>query len=600
MSRKLVFMIAFLGVFATSLNGQSIGLNLISTYHTGIFDGGAAEISTYDPASKKLFYVNADDKTIDILDLSTPASPSLVSQIDLAPYGKAANSVAVLDGILAAAVEDTIKQDSGRVVFFDANGTYQNQVTVGALPDMLTFTPDGSKILVANEGEPNDDYTVDPEGSVSIIDISGGIATLTNANVSFATFTSFNGTTLDPSVRIFGNNGSATVAEDVEPEYITVSEDSKWAYVVLQENNAIAIVNVDSAKVTEIAGLGFKDHNLSGNGLDPSDKNATINIGQWPVKGMYQPDAITSYKASGKTYLVTANEGDSRDYAGYSEEDRIKDVTLDTVAFPNHAFLQTDSAIGRLNITLANGDTDNDGDYDVLYAYGARSFSIWDTTGALIYDSGDEFEQRIAADYPAYFNSNNDDNTSYKKRCDNKGPEPEAVEVAWIGGKAYAFIGLERMGGIMVYDITNPNSPSFVEYELNRDFSMPEDSSAAGDLGPEDILYVSPANSPISNGLIIVSNEVSGTVSIYSVDGDTLTGVDDNAPSENALKVYPNPVNTGFINFNKTVTGFLFDVKGNRVATIRKSTMVDVSALQTGTYLLKTEENEVSKVVITH
>jgi hypothetical protein len=200
-------------------------------------------------------------------------------------------------------------------------------VEVGALPDMLVFTPDGKRVLVANEGEPNDAYDVDPEGSVSIIDLPNDITKLTQANVRTATFDKFNDAELDPSIRIFGPG--ATVAQDLEPEYITVSKDSKTAWVALQENNAIAVLDIDSGEFTALRGLGFKDHRLPGNELDVSDRDKQINITNWPVFGIYQPDAIASYDYQGRTYIVTANEGDARDYDGFSEEFRVKDLMLD-------------------------------------------------------------------------------------------------------------------------------------------------------------------------------------------------------------------------------------------------------------------------------
>jgi 2',3'-cyclic-nucleotide 2'-phosphodiesterase/3'-nucleotidase/5'-nucleotidase len=268
-----------------------VDLKLIGRYSSNVYDGGGTEIAAYDAATSHLFSVNAATGALDIIDLSDPSNPVLVSSIYLSPYGAAANSVAIMNGIVAAAVEDTNKQENGSAVFFDAAGNYLNQVEVGALPDMLTFTPDGMKVLVANEGEPSSDYTVDPVGSVSIIDLSGGIAGLSQANVTTLDFSAYNNTILDPSIRVYGPN--ATVAQDMEPEYIAVSGNSEKAYVTLQENNALGVINLKNNKIVSLIGLGFKDYMDVNNKLDASDQNsAIVNITNWPVYGMYQPDAI--------------------------------------------------------------------------------------------------------------------------------------------------------------------------------------------------------------------------------------------------------------------------------------------------------------------
>ena len=246
------------GTILAQESGESpISLNLLGTYETGIYDEGAAEIVTYDPASERAFVVNGGTATIDILDLSDPTAPVLVSQIDITPYGAAATSVDVHDGVLAAAVPNEDTQANGSIVFFTTDGNFMAQVEAGALPDMITFTPDGTKVMTANEGEPNGDYDNDPEGSVTIVDISGGVERVTQENVTQVSLAVFNEAALDDSIRIFGPN--ATVAQDLEPEYIAVSSDSSTAWVTLQENNALAVVDLQAGAAITIAGLGFKD-----------------------------------------------------------------------------------------------------------------------------------------------------------------------------------------------------------------------------------------------------------------------------------------------------------------------------------------------------
>lgn len=895
-----------------------VTLNVLGTYATGLYDEGAAEIVTYDAATQRAFVVDGGNASIDILDISNPLSPTLVSQIDVTPYGDGATSVDVHDGVLAAAVPNEETQANGAIVFFTTDGEFIAQVEAGALPDMVTFTPDGTKVMSANEGEPNDDYDNDPEGSVTIVDISGGVETVTQENVTQVSFAAFNEAALDESIRIYGP--AATVAQDLEPEYIAVSADSATAWVTLQENNALAVIDLQAGEAITITGLGFKDWsrpqatvdlyefidlpvlgttaagqdilqggfsglyfegideatgnylflthpdrgpnpdpvdvdddglgerpfalpdyqaqwqrfalnpesgeiiwgdvtllstadgtpitglpNLAGEegyayadeepidlmgnkleldpygadmegivmaddgtywmvdeyrpaiyhfgadgvlieryvpegsnneeeginvgveafpaiyaqrranrgfeavayydgtlyafiqspiddpdtrndansrsgtsvrilafdtatattvgeyvymieggavdkigdavalsatemlvierdsafgptaqkfifqidlsnatnlqevdvpqglqrqseaglamagimpvaktlyvdlaevgyyagdkpeglalidentlavlndndfgtsavfstttglldepssvtpvilgiihlkpqGLDASNEDGMINIQPWPVHGMYQPDAIAAYEVDGETYLITANEGDARDYDGYSEEERIGDLVLDLTVFPNAAELQADENLGRLNSTTAGTDTDGDGLVDRLLTYGARSFTIWNSAGELVWDSGSEIAAIIAEQYPDDFNANGD-NGSFDNRSDDKGTEPEAVTTGVINGVPYAFIGLERIGGVMVYDVSDPTAPTFIQYVNNRDFSA-ETEAESGDVAPEGLKFVAGEDSPTGTPLLLVANEVSGSTTIFEI-----------------------------------------------------------------------------------
>ncbi len=511
-----ILVVCSLVAFSDSAKAMQISLDLLGTHRTGIFDDSAAEIPAYDPDSNRLFVTNGSTNQIDILDISNPSNPTALTSISL--MGGGVNSVAVNNGLVAVAEQAATVTNPGIVSFYDTDGNFLNSVGVGALPDMLTFTPDGKMILVANEGEPNDDYTVDPEGSVSIIDLSGDIADLTDANVMFADFQAFNDSVeqlTNLGVRIFGPN--ATVAQDLEPEYITVSEDSTKAWISLQENNALAILDIPTATITDIVPLGFKDLSQPENALDASNEDEAINIQTYDnLFGMYQPDTIASYEVDGKTYIVTANEGDSRDYDGFSEEDRVADLLLDDTAFPNAEELQQEPVLGRLTVTTTLGNTDGDGDFEQLFAFGGRSFSIWDEDGNLIWDSGNDFEVLLAQLLPDFFNASNSNN-NFDNRSDDKGPEPEAITIGVVGEQIYAFIGLERIGGIMVYNVTDPNNPFFVTYTNNRDFTQDVTSPLAGDLGPEGLLFIDPEDSPTDSPLLVVTNEVSGTTSIYGV-----------------------------------------------------------------------------------
>lgn len=509
---------------------QSIGLTPVGVYRTGVFDGGGSEIVAYDPASTRVFSVNLAGKRIDVIDISNPAAPFLATTIDVTPWGSQANSVSTFNGVLAVAVEAVVKTDPGKVVFFNAFGGFLSAVTVGALPDMLTFTPNGKLVLVANEGEPNSygqPDSVDPEGSISIIDVGGNIASLTNAHVTNAGFAHFNNAALDPSIRVFGPG--ATVAQDLEPEYIAVAPNGKTAFVTLQENNAIGVIDLNLKRVQKLYGLGFKDHNQPGKGMDTSDRDSqTISIQPRPVLGMYQPDAIAVFEFEGVNYLMTANEGDVREWAGLpngSEASRAGSLNLDPVAYPNGAALKNNASLGRLNVTLFNGNPDNDSDFDQLYSFGARSFSLWSTSGKQVYDSGDLIERLTREVSPNLFNANHSNNSNLgnpnnwtrDSRSDDKGAEPEGVTVAKLFGRTLAFVALERNSGILVVDIAHPLHPVIVNYINLRVVDVDPASAAAEDLGPEGLVVVQAVDSPNGKPLLIVANEVSGTTRIYEI-----------------------------------------------------------------------------------
>jgi len=490
----------------------------------------ASEIPAFDPGSDRLFVVAAS--TVNVYQMN--ASGGLAALADLTPgftppagMTAAPNSVAVRGGIVAVAYEVTDDatgaHQPGRVSFFDAaTGTFINAVDVGALPDMLTFTPNGSKVLVANEGEPNSygqANSFNPEGSVSVIDLSLGVASATVQTAGFAGFNGQIDALKASGVRIFGPG--ATVAQDLEPEYITVTPDGRTAVVTLQEANSLALVDVGSATVTQILPLGLKDHRLPGNGFDASDRDVDgssasggrINIQNWPVFGMYQPDAIASFSAGGRTYFVTANEGDSRsndDFPGFNEEVRVgaSSYVLDPTVFPDAAALKLNANLGRLTVTNATGDTDGDGDFDFIAAFGARSFTIWDSAGNVVHDSGDALERITAARTPTLFNSGGvpAGSDGFDTRSDNKGPEPEAVVIGQVGGRTYAFIGLERVGDVMVYDVSRPDRPEFIQY-----INTPQDR------GVEGLAFVAAGDSPTGKPLLITAAETSNTVTVFEI-----------------------------------------------------------------------------------
>ena len=486
-----------------------IQVRAIGKHVTGIAGLGAAEIAAFDPASKRLFSVNSAANSLEILDLSDPAAPLLVSSVAMAScaFGNP-TSVAVRDGLVAVAAENFIDAEPGWVAFFTTDGDCLTAVVVGAGPDMLTFTPNGRYLLVANEGEAG--VGGDPSGSVAMIRMAGAGAAPAQWDVSLVGFDAFDKATLDPRIHRVNPSPLIALGVDLEPEYIAVSHDSKIAWVTLQENNALGVLDLEAQRFSALLPLGFKDHRLLSNALDASDADGGIRLSNWPVLGMYQPDAIATLDYRGETLLVTANEGDSRS----AEEARVMSSLLDPTSFPNAVLLQLPANLGRLRITNLRGDTDGDGDFDEVYAFGSRSFSIWSASGQLVFDSGDTFERVTAAAVPAIFNSNGDSSATFDTRSDDKGPEPEGVVVGKLFGKSYAFIGLERVGGIMIFDVTNPLHPAFVGYVNNHAIGGP---LATGDVSPEGLLFVKAEDSPSGNALLIVSHEISGTTTVYEI-----------------------------------------------------------------------------------
>ena len=577
---------------------DSITLNYLGRYSANIFGASAAEIPAFDPVNQRIFIVNAQKGAVDVLNAADPANPVLLQELTVESIteGAVVNSIAYKGGYLAVAVEAPTKTDNGWVALFDATSLEMlGYEQVGAQPDMVTFTPDGQYVLTANEGEPSTDYQIDPVGSISILGVSEGQL----VEVRTAGFSAFN-TQADAlrsaGVRIYGPN--ASVEQDLEPEYIAISSDSGTAWVSLQENNALAKVDIATATVTDILPLGYKDHGTAGNGLDVSDSDDAINIDTWPgVLGMYQPDSIAAYEVDGETLLVTANEGDSRAWGeddqaywdgdagkGFVEEFRVKHLVhvsgfdrragddlppqlrdlaagalLNPTTFAycgataaDPGDCRADENLGRLTVAWTDGyrkDANGDpvlfdasgnqnlaGDrlmYDNLYAYGARSFSIRDGDGQLVWNSGDQLEQYFASDacmlganrnIPCtdYFNATHDEGDTFDNRSDNKGPEPEGVTVGQLGNKTFAFIGLERIGGVMAWDITDPTAPVLVDYLNTREDWTTADPSTvlatAGDLGPEGLVFIAPEDSPNGEALLVIGNEVSGTTAVYQIN----------------------------------------------------------------------------------
>jgi len=464
---------------------------------------------------------------------------TLGTPVNVAPHvndsGFTAGGVQSLDitgNLLAIAVANATKNLSGVIAFYslDANGaaTFVRKVTVGALPDGVAFSPNGKYLVVANEGEPlkNSATSIsDAEGSISIIAITDGQPATSATTLGFTDFNTggSRASELPSGVRIV--RPGATFSQDVEPEYVTISDDSKTAFVTLQEANAVAVVDLANARISKIHALGFKDFGQSKNKLWANDTTAYTTCTSATVcaaptlknytnlYGYYLPDGVASFTMAGKTYFLTGNEGDNKDdyiETASAESARVSSIasSLDTTVFPT----SVSTELARLNINkTANGTAvgvNSSGKYEKLFTYGARSFSIWDAdTGAQVFDSGDDFERVVYNDAtPSLLFS------ALKGRMDDKGPEPENIVVGQVGSEYFAFIGLERSSGIMMYQITNPAKPKFVQYIRNT-----SDAATSGDISPEGLKFIPAADSPTGVPLLLVGYEVSGSMAVFQI-----------------------------------------------------------------------------------
>ncbi|MBU1657704.1 choice-of-anchor I family protein [bacterium] len=483
-------------------------LTKLGSYKTSL--KAASEIVAYDKTSHRMFTTNGAANKIDIIDISNVSTPVLVSQIDLLAYGTGVNSVASQGGKVAVAVEvkstDGLYTNAkGKVVIFDTNGVFERSVTVGYLPDMVTFNEDGTKVIVANEGEPNGDYSVDPIGSVGIVTLADG--SYVDISFSNATLTD----ALDGTPVRLGKTPSNDKAKDIEPEYIAIS--GNYAYITLQENNAMAKINLTDNTLEYVKSYGAKSWETDSNNTIDIEEEGVIKMKSYAgLFGLYMPDSIAAYDVGGTTYIVTANEGDGREYPisdvnasletgdALTDEKKISKLNLDASIASEY------TSENDLKVVTDMGDTDNDGDYDKLYSYGARSFSIWDANGNIVFDSGDEISKKVALYEPELFNQ---DDAEMDGRSGNKGAEPEALTVGTIHGKTYAFLGLERQNAIMVYDITTPTKAKFVDYYK---------TGIEGDVSAEGMKFIPATDSPNGKNLLLVSYEVSGSTVVYEIN----------------------------------------------------------------------------------
>jgi len=506
-----------------SVNGK---LTHIGSYSTGSVSesGGVAEIVIYNNDNKRIYLVNGALGSLDIVDASGLRSGRftempLHKRIDISAMGAAngfiygdltSAAVSTSNKIIALAVHHSNYNEQGYIVIINYEGEYIRHYRAGVQPDMICFTPDEQYILTADEGEPREGYgagRIDPPGTVTIINVKahelqpGAKREGSAPEARIIGFEAFDNAQARAAFLRSGGiiNKGAQPSLDFEPEYIAVSENSRTAYVALQEANAIALLDIASGTFLSVMGLGFKNHNLPQNSLDVL-RDGKIELRTQNLYGAYQPDGIAFVTIKGKSYILSANEGDAREWgSGNNAYNDILQFNIDG------------SRLDTINNSLKEGLADGE-----RYLFGARSFSIWDLndgTAKIVYDSGNEFETRTAEYFPNNFNASHTNN-ELDSRSGRKGPEPEYITTMQVVKNIYAVIGLERIGGIMLYDISNPASVNFFDYINTRDFSGSELKNMS-DLGPEGLYAVQASASPTKRPLIFVANEISGTISVF-------------------------------------------------------------------------------------
>lgn len=496
-----------------SVNGV---LNYLGSYSTGAQneDGGVAEIVKYNPDNQKMYLVSGQFQSVDIVSLKGTQvdqqnTYTLEKRLDIhtlaAEHGFTCSDITSVDintklDIMAIAVQGEQYTDNGSIVLFDYDGNYITHFAAGCQPDMITFTKDGKYVLTANEGEPREGYVgkEDPKGSITVLTLNEKDVKNSKVNTyDFSEFDSQRDQLINDGVLLKKNTAPSV---DLEPEYIAISSDNKKAYVSLQEANAVATFDLEAGKWQSIKGLGFKDHSEVGNELD-LNKDGQIGIQNENVLGIYMPDGLASVTIDGIDYILTPNEGDAREWAEYSD------------------IIEKNINGSKKKVELVDPNEFDGLDESKDYMFGGRSFSIFKADSMeLVYDSGSDFEKIIAENYPSIFNSNHKE-LGVDGRSNKKGPEPEDIKTLKLGNKIYAFIGLERAGGLMMYDISQPSDSQFVDYLNIR--NMQEGSMDNGsDLGAEGISVIEAKDSPTGYPMILVANEVSGTVSVmYIRDG---------------------------------------------------------------------------------
>ena len=490
----------------------ALKLALAGRYNSGAMnaDGGSLEIVQYNAKNGFAYAVSGVKGKLIAVDLNGKLDGDKVIDLKgveydvksmVSSYGDMTSVAISPDGArLAVAIQAANYDDKGSVALFacQADGSLKplSTIKVGVQPDMVTFA-DNSTLLTADEGEPRQGKdAADPKGSVTVVTIDPDTAQMTANSVCFDAFDAQRDALTAAGVLIQKDTQPST---DCEPEYIAVN--GRTAYVSLQEANAIAVLDIAAKAFTGVYPLGFQDYSVTKVDLQKDKKIDLQNYDN--VYGIKMPDGISVTTIGGKTYLLTANEGDSRsDWSGLDNESEGTTSPTGNVTLG--------SEVVWFNAAMWDGL-----DQSKAYVFGGRSFSLYEVTDSgltLVFDSGSGFEEITAEKLANYFNCSND-KIKLDNRSGKKGPEPESVTTGTVDGKTYAFIALERIGGVMVYDITDPAGAKFVNYTNSREF----ENAIRGDVSPEGLCFVSAADSKTGSPMLLAACEVSGTLAAYEL-----------------------------------------------------------------------------------
>ena len=460
-------------------------------------DGGV-EIVSFDADSERIYAVGSSGWMVFAFD-----EVNRLSVIDSGVYSNTEQweptSVAVDPagrGFVATSwIPDPSDRVPGMVQIIDTdNNRVVWQFGVGYHPDCIAFSPDGRYLIAANECEPG---IGDRAGGITVVDLDGIGGAQDFVGLNDVRSFDFSPENLGEGVGLgalrIGSAFKANPEIDIEPEYLAPTNEGVW--VGLQENNGLAYFDFGLEKWTRVQSLGSLSLEFDSNDTDGVNITTQAGFALLP-----QPDTIAATAIGGRTYIVLANEGEKADADTIRLEDAIDDGLIDPNAiarlhtsYPGEAF----SRLGRIWMSTIDGDLDADGDIDLPSVLGGRSFSVLDAqSGSLVWNSGSQFERMTAERWPKQYNSDD-------SRSDRSGPEPEGIAIGHIDGRTLVFVGLERVDAVFMYDISNPEAPTFLDAQLL-------DSACSR---PEGLAFFSMSN----RNYLAVASEKGGCLTIFEV-----------------------------------------------------------------------------------
>ena len=268
-----------------------------------------AEISTVSKDGKTLIHTDALAQRIGFIDISDPNAPKGLGTMDLKAQGHTKDeptSVAVYGDYLLVVIDETggdFTNPKGRVdIVRISDRTRISSIDLKGQPDSIAISPAGApgkpKAAIAMENQRDEELNDGnlpqlPTGFVQTIDLSGDAKDWKATPIRFE---DDNGKRLDAVQK-----AGLDTPEDLEPEYVSINGKNQLA-VTLQENNGVAIIDLQTNRITNVFSAGSAEVK----GVDTkSDKliNPTDTLPATPR----EPDAIAWIDDN---HVATANEGD--------------------------------------------------------------------------------------------------------------------------------------------------------------------------------------------------------------------------------------------------------------------------------------------------